>query len=132
MRTIALLVLATLACFTLSLPFAHKIALLNSLEVGRNEEPLAWTCAGCDEDTKPNLSHVVEETEVKIRAILSVYEEYTVLAFRYTANLKNVWQDLLYAIQVDFLPFRLKTMTHQKDAKFKESMTACGRRSETM
>lgn len=132
MRTIALLVLATLACVTLTLPFKHQIALLNSLEVGREEDPMAWTCAGCEEDTRPSRSHVVEEDAVKIRAILSVYEEYTVLAFRYTANLKNVWQDLLYPIQVDLLPFRLKTTTHPKDARSKENMTACGKKSEMM
>ena len=132
MRTLTLFVLATLACFTLALPFKHQIALLNSLESVRNEEPMTWNCAGCDEDTRPTRSHVVEEDEVKIRAILSVYEEYTVLAFRYTANLKNVWQDLLYPIQVDFSLFRLKTMTHPKDARFRENMTACGKKSETM
>ena len=32
---------------------------------------------------------------------MSVYSEYTVLAFRYTANMKNIEQDLLYAVQVD-------------------------------
>ena len=35
-----------------------------------------------------------------IRAIVSVYQDYTVLAFRYTANIKNIWQDLLWSIQV--------------------------------
>ena len=28
-----------------------------------------------------------------------MYDEYTVLAFRYTATLKNVWQDILWAFQ---------------------------------
>ena len=93
---------------------------------------MAWTCEGCDEDTKPLSSHIVEENEVKIKCILSVYEEYTVLAFRYTANLKNVWQDLLYPIQVDLLLPRLKMTMLLRGAKFRESMTACGKRSETM
>lgn len=35
-----------------------------------------------------------------MKAILSVYDDYTVLAFRYTATVKNVWYDLLWAIQV--------------------------------
>ncbi len=34
-----------------------------------------------------------------MKAILSVYDDYTVLAFRYTATLKNVWQDIIYAKQ---------------------------------
>ena len=63
---------------------------------------MAWTCVGCDDDNKPLHSYVIEEKAVEIRAILSVNEEYTVLAFRYTANLKNVWQDILWAFQVDF------------------------------
>lgn len=49
------------------------------------------------------MSYVIEENVVEIKATLSVYEEYTVLAFRYTATLLNVWEDILYAIQVDFL-----------------------------
>ena len=64
---------------------------------------MAWTCVGCDESNKPIHSYVIEEKAVEIRSILSVYEEHTVLAFRYTANLKNVWQDLLWAFQVDLL-----------------------------
>ena len=35
-----------------------------------------------------------------MKAILSVYAEYTVLAFRYTATVTNVWNDLLWAIQI--------------------------------
>lgn len=62
-----------------------------------------WTCVGCDADNKPIHTYVIEEKAVEIRCILSVYEEHTVLAFRYTANLKNVWQDLLWAFQVDLL-----------------------------
>lgn len=45
-------------------------------------------------------THEIKEDVQNIRAILSVYSEYTVLAFRYTATIKNVWQDLLWAIQV--------------------------------
>jgi len=130
MKTLTLLVLATLACLALTLPFKHQIALLNSLEVGRDEDPNVWACEGCEEDTKPTISHVIEEEEVKIRAILSVYEEYTILAFRYTANAQNIWQDLLYAIQVDLLPFRSKTMTLLLDVKSIRNMIACGKPSE--
>jgi hypothetical protein len=101
MRTTGITVLALLLALACSLPFPQQIALLNSLEVGREEAPLTWSCVGCDEQTKPIFSYVIEEKAVEIRAILSVYEEYTVLAFRYTANLKNVWQDILWAFQVD-------------------------------
>lgn len=102
MKSISITVLAVLVCLTVSIPFEQQIALLSSLEVGRLEDPMAWTCVGCESDNKPIQSFVIEETEVQIRCILSVYEEHTVLAFRYTANLKNVWQDLLWAFQVDF------------------------------
>lgn len=97
----ALLILAALVCLTMQLPYKHQLALVNSLEVGREEDPNIWSCVGCEEDNKPIHSWVVEEKSVEIRAIVSVYEEYTVLAFRYTANVKNVFQDLLWALQVD-------------------------------
>lgn len=103
MRLIPVCVFLLLLALTLQLPFKHQIALVNSLEVGRLEDPMSWTCVGCDDDTKPIHSYVIEEKAVEIRSILSVYEEYTVLAFRYTANLQNVWQDVLWAFQVDFL-----------------------------
>lgn len=45
---------------------------------------------------------VIEEKAKDVKCILSVYEEYTVLAFRYTATIKNVAQDILWAFQVDF------------------------------
>ena len=45
---------------------------------------------------------IIEEKKKDIKAILSVYEEYTVLAFRYTATIKNVAQDILWAFQVEF------------------------------
>ena len=132
MKALAFLTLAAILCLAVSLPFKDRIALLNSLEVGRDETPMVWSCAGCEEDTKPLNSHIVEEDAVKIKSILSVYEEYTVLAFRYTANLKNIWQDLLYPIQVDFTPYRLKTMILLRDARFKGNMIGCGKRSEMM
>lgn len=31
-----------------SIPYRDQIALLNSLEVGRKEEPEVWQCFGCD------------------------------------------------------------------------------------
>jgi hypothetical protein len=95
----SVLLFSALLCLALALPFREQIALTNSLEVGRIEDPMAWTCVGCDETNKPIHSYVIEEKEVEIRSILSVYDEYTVLAFRYTANAKNLWQDILWVLQ---------------------------------
>jgi 2-oxoglutarate dehydrogenase complex dehydrogenase (E1) component-like enzyme len=62
-----------------------------------------WNCVGCDESNKPLHSYIIEEKGKDVKCILSVYEEYTVLAFRYTATVTNVAQDALWAIQVDFI-----------------------------
>ena len=74
MRLITILSIVFLINVTVQLPFKHQIALVNSLEVGRLEDPMAWTCVGCDEDNKPIQSYVIEEKAVEIRSILSVYE----------------------------------------------------------
>jgi hypothetical protein len=100
MRTFSCLLIALLALQVATIPFKQQIALLNSLEVGRDEDPMTWSCIGCDASNKPLRSHVIKEDNKDIKAILSVYDEYTVLAFRYTATAKNIWQDLLWAIQV--------------------------------
>lgn len=71
-------------------------------------------------------SYIIEEKAKDVKCSLSLYEEYTVLAFRYTATLQNVYQDILWAFQVDFLSCRLKTKELPKDAKFKDSLTECG------
>lgn len=48
MKTAFVLLLALLAIHVSSIPFKQQIALLNSLEVGREEDPMAWSCVGCD------------------------------------------------------------------------------------
>ena len=68
-----LLLLLALVPLTFALPFKHQLALVNSLEVGREEDPMTWSCVGCDEDNKPLNSYVIQETSKEIRAILSVY-----------------------------------------------------------
>jgi hypothetical protein len=88
-----------LTVLTVSIPYHQQLALVNSLEVGRNEDPNDWTCIGCDESNLPINTYIIEEKSKEIRASLAVYEEYTVLAFRYTANVKNVYQDVVYAVQ---------------------------------
>ena len=100
MKFNSIIFLALFATLTLALPWNDQIALVNSLEVGREEDPTVWACTGCDETNKPISTYIIEEPVEAVKAILSVYEEYTVLAFRYTANVKNVFQDLLWAIQV--------------------------------
>lgn len=99
MKFAILLCLLALFSISLALPFKQKIALHNSLQVGRAEDPNQWGCTGCTEETKPIRSHVIEENTEEVKAILSVYQDYTVLAFRYTATVKNVWYDILWAIQ---------------------------------
>jgi hypothetical protein len=74
MRLIAILSIVFLISITVQLPFKHQISLVNSLQVGRLEDPMDWTCVGCDEDNKPIQSYVIEEKAVEIRSILSVYE----------------------------------------------------------
>jgi hypothetical protein len=129
MMRYSLLILLSLVALTLGLPYKHQLALVNSLEVGRDEDPMVWSCVGCDADNKPLRSYLVQETSVEIRAILSIYEEYTVLAFRYTANAKNIFQDVLYPLQVDLLPLSTKTTMPPQDARFRRSTTICGRKS---
>lgn len=59
MRLFSFYVFALLIGLTLQLPFKHQIALVNSLEVGRLEDPMGWTCVGCDDDNKPIYSIVI-------------------------------------------------------------------------
>ena len=95
-----IVLLSALVAATVALPWSDQIALVNSLEVGRNEDPTVWACTGCDENNKPLTTKIIEEPVEAVKAILSVYNEYSVLAFRYTANVKNIFQDLLWAFQV--------------------------------
>jgi hypothetical protein len=95
-----ILIINFLISLCLAVPYHHQLALVNSLQVGRDEDPIEWTCVGCDEDNKPLRTFIIEEKSIQVKSILSVYEEYTILAFRYTANAKNIWQDVLWAIQI--------------------------------
>ena len=58
---------------------------------------------------------------------MSVYKEYIILAFRYTNTALNVWQDILYPLQVKikFIP-RLKTNILVVTVKFKKLILTCG------
>lgn len=103
MKLVNILIVVGLIAVASALPWKAQIALANSLEVGRNEDPTDWGCVGCDDNNKPLYINAIEEKAKDIKCSLAVYEEYTVLAFRYTNTIKNVFQDLLWAIQVDFI-----------------------------
>lgn len=57
MKTELCLLLAVLVLQTVSIPYKEQIALVNSLQVGRKEDPMTWGCVGCDESNKPLLSY---------------------------------------------------------------------------
>ena len=40
--------LAVLLTLAACLPWRDQIALVNSLQVGRDEDPMVWGCTGCD------------------------------------------------------------------------------------
>lgn len=54
----------------------------------------------CDPSNKPLHAHIVEEKAVDIKCVVSVYPTFITLAFRYTNTALNVWQDILYPLQV--------------------------------
>lgn len=56
-----LVILSILALCAFTLPYKDQLALVNSLEVGRDEEPSAWTCVGCDDSNRPLLTNVIED-----------------------------------------------------------------------
>lgn len=82
-----------------ALPWKDQVVLANSLIVGRSEDLELWICATCTDANKPLHAHNIYHTKSEIKSVLSVYPEFVVLAFRYTANALNLWQDLLYPFQ---------------------------------
>lgn len=59
-----------------------------------------WTCKVCDASNKPLHAHFIEEKQVDVKCIVSVYTQFVILGFRYTNTALNVWQDILYPLQV--------------------------------
>lgn len=96
------LVFCLLAYLIVALPYEDQMALTNSLIVGRDDQSdlIDWTCKVCDASNKPIHAHIVEEKAVDIKCIVSVYPTFIVLAFRYTNTALNVWQDILYPLQI--------------------------------
>lgn len=95
--------LAVLVAVVACLPYHDQMTLTNSLIVGRNDELALWNCKVCDNSNKPIHAHYIEEPKVDIKCIMSVYNDFIVLAFRYTNTLLNVWQDILYPLQVNLV-----------------------------
>ena len=88
-----------------TIPYEDQITLANSLIVGKedNSDLYAWECKVCDSSNKPVHTHPIEEKAVDVKCIMSVYAKFIVLAFRYTNTAQNVWQDILYPLQVKIL-----------------------------
>lgn len=96
-------ILTLLAVLVISIPYDDQIALANSLIVGRDDHSdlYNWECKVCDSTNKPIHAHPIEEKAKDIKCILTVYSKFIVLAFRYTNTALNVWQDILYPLQVN-------------------------------
>lgn len=129
---IKLVILSLVAALSVCLPVIDQMLLTNSLIVGRTEDLIHWICKVCDDSNKPLHSHYIEENLKDIKCILSVYPSYVVLAFRYTNSALNVWQDVLYPLQVALILFRSKMTTPAKDARSRRFITTCGRPSGRM
>jgi hypothetical protein len=93
--------LALISVLVSAIPHTDQMLLTNSLIVGRTEDLIYWICNVCDDSNRPQHTHYIEESEKDIKCILSVYPNYVVLAFRYTNTALNVWQDVLYPLQVE-------------------------------
>lgn len=128
------LLLLSLLYLAAALPYEDQMALANSLIVGRDDQSdlYEWTCKACDASNKPIHAHIVEEKAVDIKCILSVYPTFVVLAFRYTNTALNVWQDILYPLQVLNILFRLKINIPVATARYKKHITICGKKSNKM
>lgn len=96
-------IIAVLAVLVVSIPYDDQMSLANSLIVGRDEfsDLFNWQCKVCDSSNKPIHAHPIEEKAKDIKCIISVYSKYMILAFRYTNTALNVWQDILYPLQVN-------------------------------
>jgi hypothetical protein len=128
------ILLAFLVFLVASLPYDDQMTLANSLIVGRDDasDLFSWTCKVCDASNKPVHAHIIEEKAVDIKCIVSVYSNFVVLAFRYTNTALNVWQDILYPLQVTPNKFRSKMNIPVPTAKSKKHTITCGKKSNLM
>lgn len=126
----AFIILASILCLSAAIPYEDQMALTNSLIVGRADQSdvIEWVCKTCDASNKPIHSHIIEEKAVDIKCVVSVYAKFIILAFRYTNTALNVWQDVLYPLQVNILLLRLLMSIHVPTVRYKRHTTICGRR----
>ena len=126
--SIKVALLALLIAISISLPYDDQLTLASSLIVGRDgyEELIAWNCKVCDSSNKPLHAHIIEEKEKDIKCIITVYKDLIILAFRYTNTALNVWQDILYPLQVNKILFRSIKMEPATSAKSRKLTTTCG------
>ena len=87
---------------TACIPYDDQMTLASSLIVGRDDQSdlYNWDCKVCDPSNKPIHAHIIEEKAKDIKCIITVYSKFMILAFRYTNTALNVWQDILYPLQV--------------------------------
>ena len=74
MKLVNALLLAGLIAAASAIPWKAQIALANSLEVGRDEDPNTWSCVGCDAANQPLHTYIIEEKAKDVKASLAVYE----------------------------------------------------------
>jgi hypothetical protein len=95
-------ILLTVIVAISAIPYHDQICLTNSLIVGQDAKDyyVKWDCKTCKPENKPLHSHFIQEKAKDVKCILSVYDDFIVLAFRYTDTAQNVWQDILYPLQI--------------------------------
>ncbi len=101
---IKFVVLLAVIGLSVSIPYDDQMTLASSLIVGRADysDLYNWECKVCDASNKPVHAHIIEEKAKDIKCIITVYSKFMILAFRYTNTALNVWQDILYPLQVAF------------------------------
>lgn len=101
---IKVILILSLAALAVSIPYDDQMTLASSLIVGRDDytDLYNWECKVCDSSNKPIHAHPIEDKEKDVKSIITVYKSFIILAFRYTNTALNVWQDILYPLQVLF------------------------------
>lgn len=69
-----IVLLAAIVAAATSIPWKAQLSLVNSLEVGRDEDPNTWGCVGCDASNQPLHTYIIEEKAKDVKASLAVYE----------------------------------------------------------
>lgn len=69
-----IVLLATIVAVATCIPWKSQLALVNSLEVGRDEDPNTWACVGCDQSNQPLHTYIIEEKAKDVKCSVAVYE----------------------------------------------------------